>query len=316
MSLTCGSPSNVVMNTHDLMYYISSFCDYEELGALQCVSIKWYRVAGGDQLWQKLFARHFSKEKLPTIQCKEAFKNRLTPICPETLPEVKKIIITFMCQLKWNTKRELICTFSCSSCKDFCNHNNYHFTIQQGFGPKRGTEEGFKGAPEEVKYLQYNGNIIRTTPGGFFSYQQSGQCLKEEAPLFVSSDGLAPGGYYSCSSDDASFTIQQYCGGIVQIDHFDTPLEDCVHEYVEIDVGWGNTLGYCSEMNDWKSPFRLHCVKGEAGQSVWTGLFPKEYRFKFVLIDAKGGITWEQDNRFLGDNFSLKAECNRAPIKF
>jgi hypothetical protein len=320
MISTCVSPTNAVMNMSDLMRYISSFCKYKELGALQCVSKEWCKIAGEDQFWQKLFTCHFAHrffpgEELPTNQYREAFKNKLMPICPETFPEVKKVIITFMCQLKWDTKRQLVCEFPCK--RSF--NNSYYFIIQQGFGPKRGTEEGFKGAPEEVKYLQYNGNIIQTKQGESFSgyrFPVSHQPLYGKATLSTKSCGFVPVEYDIFG--DKFFAIRDE--GVSQIGYLNTPFDNCVKEELEIDVGWGNTLGYFSAVNDWKSPFELYYGMGEAPQPVWSGLFPKQYYFKFVLIAENGGITWErlQGNRFLSATygFSLKADCNRTPIQF
>jgi F-box-like len=299
------SPTNVVMNIPDLMLDISSFCDYKELGALQCVSKQWYLIAGDNRLWQDLFACHFPQKMLPKTQCKEAFRNRLAVICPKTLSEVTKAIMTFVCQLKWNTKSRLVCEFPR---EPLC-----FFIIEQGFGPKRGTKEGFEGTPEEVKCLEYNGHIFREEDYKEFYYEKFTQCPETGIPLRVSSSGVSPSGWFSITGLDYLSNYR------ITIGYLSTPLEAGVNECVEIDVGWGNTLGYCSEMNDWKSPFKLHCVMGIAGQPVWTGLFPKEYRFKFVLIDAKGRITWEraEGNRDLFYySSSLKTDCAHKPIQF
>jgi F-box domain len=313
------SPTNVMMNIPDLMLDISSFCDYKELGVLQCVSTKWYIIAGDDRLWQDLFACYFPRTLSPKNRCKEAFKSRLTPICSKSHVGVNKVIMTFVCQLKLDTKRQLVCEFPSS--KLF--HYSYFFTIQQGFGPKRGTEEGFEGAAEEIEYLEYiGGNNLQHKKGEEFFSQQFIQCptsQNEGIPLCISSYGVSPrqqweGGNSFISGYDDEKLIDNK-GPLGSLDDL---LYCCANECVKMDVGWGNTLGYFSEINDWKSPFKLHCIMREAGQPVWTGLFPKNYRFKFVLIDAKGGITWEraEGNRHFGHYSSLKTHCKHTPIEF
>jgi hypothetical protein len=89
-------------------------------------------------------------------------------------------------------------------------------------------------------------------------------------------------------------------------------------------VGFGNTLGYYSEINDWKTPFKLHCIRGKSGAPMWIGSFPESQAFKFVLINAKGDIKWEkiQGNRALigsspfGPGVTLKDSYTSNPIRF
>jgi hypothetical protein len=315
--ISCSVYSDVMTNNSDLMLNISSFCDYKELGTLQCVSQRWYYIAGDARLWQRLFEDHFPNTMLPKIECKETFRKRLKPICPDSLAGVQKVITVFMCQPKWNIKKQLVC--------EFPGDPFYSFTIQQGFVPKHGTEEGFKGAPEEVEYLQYEKAIIREGKEEFSEQDYTCTCCeKGEFLLCVNSCGVIPKQENS-SVRSGIFKILGRGGytpspfGYNGVGHFNTPLKCVVKERIEINVGCGNTLGYCSEVNDWQSPFKLHCVL-EGDVQVWEGLFPNGYEFKFVLIDANGKMIWEQfdDNRYftVGDEGALQPHLYHAPIQF
>jgi hypothetical protein len=65
----------------------------------------------------------------------------------------------------------------------------------------------------------------------------------------------------------------------------------CFSINVEVDVGDGNTLGYYSSINNWEKPFKLTCVQAN-NKNSWMGFIPCS-EFKFIKIDHKGKITWE-----------------------
>ena len=63
---------------------------------------------------------------------------------------------------------------------------------------------------------------------------------------------------------------------------------------IPFDVGFGNTLGICTETN-WQVwiPF-IYTPSG------WSGLIPLDKAFKFVVIPAQGEVRWEKgENRII-----------------
>ena len=79
-----------------------------------------------------------------------------------------------------------------------------------------------------------------------------------------------------------------------------------------VDVGYGNTLGFFSEINDWKSPYKLFCTRGQNGEPVWGGIIPTYKPFKFVLITPQNNIIWENGNHLeLWENNSFVCFKNR-----
>jgi hypothetical protein len=309
MSLSC------VGNTPGLDFYFLSLCDHKELRALQGVSKQWRALAGNDQLWRNLFKLCFPGDMLQKTRSKEAFRKRLTPVCLYSTEMLDDAIKPFLCCLKWNSKRAFVCSFP----GEF-----YSLAIEQGFGPKQGTQEGFQVAPDEVEYFQFIGELEPNLRAKAFFDENLTQCPREKGiPLCVRYHGIAAdqrGSIYCCLRGSASYnkySLIPRSFGVSSL-HAANCITDCVEG---VDVGYGNTLGYCSEINDWKSPFKLHCITEESGKLIWTGLFPLNRLFKFVTIDSHGKIKWEKikDNRDIG-HFSgcasLKQSYTETPIKF
>jgi hypothetical protein len=313
MSLSC------VGNTSGLDFHFPSFCGHEELCALQGVSKQWYVLAGNDQAWRNAFERFFQEELHLKKGCKEAFKKRLNPVCLDDIVDLANVTKTFLCSLKWDRKRAFICSFPGSP---------YSITIEQGFGPARGTKEGFEVAPDEIECFQLEGKCqaAKSTAATYFdeSFTQcpdikSIRSLSFNAkgiPFSVRWNNVGPGssGFLATHLPSKGYIYYSFSGLLAGY------VNDCVKG---VDVGYGNTLGYCSEINGWRSPFKLHCITGTSGNSIWVGLFPKDEVFKFVKIDSKGKLKWEQiegnrrifDSPFSG-HCSLQESYTKLPIKF
>jgi hypothetical protein len=333
MSLSC------VGNTPGLDLYFLSFCDHKELRSLQGVSKQWRVLAGNDQLWRNLFKLYFQGEMLPQTRCKDAFKRRL-PVRLKSTNALFKATLTFLCCLKRDSKRLFVCSFPAEP--------SYSLNIVQGFGSKRGTVEGFEIAPDEIEYFQYVGEISREEKALAFFKEALTQCPEEReeppeisfeewfgAPAPLNIDRTAPlpfkengiplcTRFYGIASGGGSISFRP-APNIQSVYNFIEPLRRRFNGCVKgVDVGYGNTLGYCSEINGWKSPFKLHCIRGKSGAPMWIGSFPRHALFKFVLINAKGDMQWEKingnrrliDASMFGEGVTLTDSYTSNPIKF
>jgi hypothetical protein len=130
-----------------------SFLESQDLGKAQLVCREWKELAGDDDLWQDLFTRAY-KEPIPEGKSgKEACKMKSAKTIGNK-EKLQRVVTSFLCHLKWNTKRRLECTFP--------NEPTYSLIIERSFGPDRGTEKGFKGPADETEYYKY---MARLRPG-------------------------------------------------------------------------------------------------------------------------------------------------------
>jgi hypothetical protein len=333
MSLSC------VGNTPGLDVHFLSLCGHKELRALQGVSKQWRALAGNDQLWRNLFGLCFQGETLPKTRCKDAFKKRL-PVRLKSTNALINATQTFLCCLKLDSKRLFVCSFPAEP--------SYSLNIEQCFGSKLATTKGITVAPDEVEYFQYVGEFSREKKTQTFFKEDLTRCPEERedppeisfeeffgapAPVYIDRSAPLPfkengiplyTRFYGAASGGGSISLRP-APNISSFYSFISPLEDRINSCVKgVDVGYGNTLGYCSEINGWKTPFKLHCIRGKSGAPMWVGSFLQCTAFKFVLITAKGDVQWEKlkGNRHLtpasmfGYGITLTDSYTSNPIKF
>lgn len=263
---------------------VLSRLEIKELGRCACVSTNWNNLASNDNLFKELFRRVFQENPPMDIAGRKALCKRLTQISVDNKWDLYEIVMSFLCTLKGETKRRLEC--------EFPNAPTYSLVVEQSFGPRRGTRQSFESsAAEQTEYYVYHGE------DEFFQ------------------EGIANHLFFRAASENL-FNIP-YCRSIciesgfkkgvsypfIHIDPIGNPSD--IQLRVEgIDVGYGNTLGYFSRLNNWKNPFKLFCIDS----STWVGMLPVHSNFKFVKIDRMGKITWE-NNGFL--TLKLRYESNR-----
>jgi hypothetical protein len=268
----------------EMMSNVFYFLDTQSLGTFEQVSHYCKELAGDDVHWKKLFERIFKAEVPDGKLGKECLKN-VKVLHSDQL--ISKEVRIFLCYLKWEKKTRLECIFPGTTIPPL--------VIEQSFGPNRGTMTGFLEPADETKNCIFLGNV--------------GSLKLREIPLSIwtNSDLI-----HRCTSFQSDVLLPEEEGfanlGVV---------------IKEVDVGYGNTLGYFSDINDWKEPFELFCVSRPDGHHIWTGMIPYS-KFKFVKIDPKGNITWEnisgnrnwQEGSFWPLFLSLEEYLRRFPIRF
>lgn len=277
----------------ELQFRVLSFCDDKTLRTAQSLSKEWEVLACDNLLWKNLFTRCFQEEVPTPNNCKEAFRKRACPILINESPfELRRAIKSFFCGLKWNTKREFICLLS--------NQNYCLLKIQQGFGPNRGTAEGFKDPADEVDYYEYMSIIDFPILAGeetFRKFEKPTQCpgyrKKVDTGNHLPVEGQ-PIPLFESVVHAPLRILRSESFGVENLlcEEDDEPFVN--GKIDNIDIGDGNTLGYFSEVNDWKSPFTLFCTQGNAGQPIWAGRIPFYSDFLFVSINSKGEVKYEQ----------------------
>lgn len=287
--------------SREIQFHILSFCNSKDLKVVQRLSRAWCQMACNDLLWQNLFTLRFNETPLQKNQSKEEFRKRMNPVCLQESGQLRKAVTSFFCDLKWDTKRQFICLFP--------KEPTYSINLQQSFGPKRGTAEGFEGLADEVEYYEFTADISPGVPAD--------QVVKIENPIKCPGPWLNPSTVSFIPSDEQGIPL-------FESNSWTTARNPKVHlaimqEFVsgkieEVDVGYGNTLGYLSAVNNWKSPFTLFCTQGNSGRPIWLGLIPNNQDFKFVSIDSKGSVTsYEKgNNRNLIPYWTYKAPGQKA----
>ncbi len=302
---------------NEIKLQILTNLDFENLCNVQSLSREWNMLSSDDQLWRVLFIAKYPEEPLPTKgQAQKKIREIIiTSAAPINRYDLDKITTSFFCSLKWNEKRKLICFFP--------NQPSYSLKLAQSFGPQRGTKEGFEGPADETEYYQFTDWIGRADVNPAFETIASGKFVHCPEESF----------HFATSFQQAAIPLAS-SGSVSTARH---PREGwprlyipskCTNAQIEgVDVGFGNTLGYFSAINDWKSPFKLFCISDPAqNKSAWVGLIPTGEAFKFVSIDSEGIVTWEKKdgNRFLSPHPRYDAKGHQAlmsnlrehPIKF
>jgi hypothetical protein len=279
--------------SRDADFHILSFLEEKDLGQAEQVCKGWKVLAGNDRLWRNLFERMYNKAVPKTKSGKEACLSKRRT---KTIPGGKLLdtLSRFLCLLKWETKRRLECTF--------LNDPTFSLVIEQGFGPHRGTPEGFEGPVNETEYYEFVGPTFSGQPANQ-TWTVSREDRLGHLPIHTT----------------MLWTIyhQEILKNMPEWDYIPVEIKG-------VDVGYGNTLAYFSDTDDWKQPFPLTCI----GESTWAGRIPYS-AFKFVKIDQKGKVTWEKGiptldtdtgNRYWGDfssHFnSFEEHLTTFPVKF
>ncbi len=285
-----GACMSLAIIPNDLKPIILHFLDHKGICRMQSVSKEWCTYASADKLWLDLFHAIYPKEPLPIPgQAKNKFKERILSIPIKDESHLEKAITSFFLKLKWNKKRGFTCFFP--------NDPSYSLNLAQSFGPERGTKAGFEGPADETEYYEFTGSISSGQPASKnYNTQAHLQCPPQSFYDSLSQQIGIPltfSNIYSTAFDTSEdwYSLRLYV------------TERFVNGKVEgVDVGFGNTLGYFSQINDWKSPFELFCLtEPSTGKPIWVGLIPIHAEFKFVSINSEGAVTWEKkpSNRVL-----------------
>ncbi len=304
---------------NEIKLQILTNLDHKDLCRVQSLSREWNIISSDDRLWRDLFIAKYPKISIPfPEQAQKEFKERTLAI-PIKMWNLRSIITSFLCNLKRNEKRELICLFP--------NEHYYALKVAQGFGPERGTEKGFEGPADEIEYYQFDYHPMspdKTADKPINSkrfIQCPGENVHHDSSFQQAAIPLAQS--YACSARD-----QQGIWNPKEVWVDLSGAQNCVNGKIEgVDVGFGNTLGYFSEINDWKFPFKLFCISDPtSGKSAWVGLLPSWEAFKFVSIDSNGSVTWEKKNgnrslsphpRYDANGHqALMSDLREHPIKF
>jgi hypothetical protein len=266
--------------------------EFKDLCKLPFVSKGLKELFNQEEFWRNSFFTNFPNDRLlPNETAKKQFLARVSHILTDD-QQLRKVVTSFFCDPKWNKKRELICTFP--------NEPTYFLKISQSFGPVRGTKEGSNGDADETKYYKclmpaYNKN------------KETENYITEEFTQCPGTSYNAILGHRPAPLDNnaipLSITIKFACkphtygrlGPEIYIPH-----NYVKGKITDVDVGFGNTLGYFSEINDWKRPFNLFCITdSDSNKPAWVGLIPLYVEFKFVSIDSKGVVAWERNTENL-----------------
>lgn len=275
---------------NDVSYELLSYLNVKELGIAGQVCKHWKVLASNNNLWEVLFLRTFSIPAPKDMPAKEAVFKYGAPII-QNGEELFKKYVSFRCHLELNKKREFIC-FSEELTPTTL------FAVEQGFGPYHGTEKGFIGSADETEICKITRNINRIS----LVFNPS-KIIPNNKIIESNLNGI---NICTQATTTSYLTSTQFQNAFC-INYVDVCLRDDVFDQVVIEgvnVGWGNTLGYCSNINNWKKPFKLSCVNGK-----WSGRIPSHMCLnrelisgmflKFVKIDPKGIVTWEtcEENR-------------------
>ncbi len=272
----------------DITRQIFAYLEIKDLGRTQLVCKNWNGLAADDDFWKALFQRAY-KEEVPDGKLGRDLLRSINIINGEN--ELQKVVSTFLCQFKWDKKRRFECVFRDKPIPPL--------VIEQGFGPYRGTKEGLKGATDEKKYYEFIGDFASQEPLALVDHTLFMGNLPWPAGVPILE--LVTSAVHVCVSSGSCF--------------FEVNIEG-------VDVQSGDTLGFFSDINEWKEPFIFICVPGNEGAPMWTGRIPYS-NFKFVKIGADGHVTWENiranrswDPRFSGRPYSWELYLQVFPIEF
>jgi hypothetical protein len=249
----------------------------QDLKCVRYVNKEWNRLEGQEVLWKALYVKAFQEQPPEGKHAKVSFFKRCGhPIAD--INELYSVFTTFWCTLEWEKKKRVECSFPLNP--------PYSMVSEHSFGPNRGTEEGFEGIVNKAKYYKYVGEL----PDGFRRVEET----KEEA-YNMGGDSVVPL-HVSIKGGSASY-----------------PFTTCFPASIKgVDVGFGNTLGYFSSINDWKKPFKLTCIQLNQDSSKWDGFIPFS-TFKFVKIGSDGSIAWECDSSLVGKDRSWHPRSSGRP---
>lgn len=308
-----------VIVPNDVTKYTFSFLNHEELGCAECVCKSWQQISVSDgySLWKELFSRTFRTKRFEDESVKKSFKIELKRQPVETFLQLAEVINCFYCGVEWETKQKLSCTFS--------RQPSWSIVVEQGFGPTRGTKEGFeKDPPREARYYKYLGDVsadIREIREFFSSKMFLNETSNNAVEHYNSSEEnffknkvfnfcCAPSYYRTFSADCTPIVHETVMTLLDRRENI--PLEIC------LDMGRGNALGYYSSANNWAEPFKLTCIQDYSGVRLikWIGLLPHG-QFKFVKISGEGKtIIWEAREKSRDSSDYQNKSSAVDPIRF
>lgn len=247
---------------HEIALHIFSYLELKDLGKLPQICKSWKYLVDNKNFWVLLY-KYLYREEITAENVKNAFLFKHAEVINGTDGELGRSVTSFVCKLNWNKKNRFECQFPNSSISPLI--------IEQSFGPFRGTSEGFEEPSNKTKHLKFIGNLPK-------------QASTDKMRLTTTMPW--PNGIPITISMTAPFQVNIHSGVAF--------FEACIQG---VDVGYGNTLGFYSDINDWKEPFNLFCFTNMYESLKWCGRIPYS-QFKFVKIDSKGKVTWEiSDNR-------------------
>jgi len=255
--------------------------DFTSLGRAQQVSKDWLNLTENNALWQNLFKKYIpSADEVHRITGKEALRNSII----RNEKDFINTVTIFLCRWQWGKKTRLECLFPSSSIppnlrnkivpkeEPFSNASDLTIVIEQILGCHPRRTQGFDEVhADKTQYYCFTGDMQP-----LFAHQNQGFSqlwLMNDAPYHP---------HYTAFSSQIPLPNGIGCG------FFEANIQD-------VDVGYGNTLGYFAAINQWKEPFELFCVSAPRGRSKWKwiGRIPYNSEFKFVKIDPNRNITWE-----------------------
>jgi F-box domain len=277
--------SSITACSKDITREILAYLDVKSLGRAEQVCTQW-KIYSDDNLWQGVFSRIFSFAVPKNMSGKEAmFKYGASPVKDRI--ELFKRYVSFRCNLTLGKTKEFKC----------CTTNNETlFSVKESF-----SSECKEVADEtEICKLEESG-LNFFLMGTLFAI--SGSPLNQlvslklnDADTFVQVTIL--------DSMLALFDKNNFTSIRLNNDAFQSIVVKGV------DVGKGNVLGYYSDVNNRKTPFKFSCVNG-----AWLGRMPPAgevfTRSRFAKIGPKGEVTWEKaDNRFCDSNgWMVRNQC-------
>jgi len=305
--------SQITQLPTELKTNILYFLDYRDICAMHGASKEWNGIINKDTFWHELFRIRFPKEDHPPSQeqAKNRFRERITIIFINDHQQLSKVITSFFCTLKVDKKRELHCSFV----KDpFCS-----LKLTQCFGQVKPNEE-----TNERFYYQFTGSVSSQPflDHKIFDGEQSFPCPGSN---FSRINGIGRN-----EIEPKALPLSLRHSLVYSVDSYGKPELEVPYDFINgkitnVDVGYGNTLGFYSQINDWKSPFSLFCIPNTHYGAIWVGLIPLYHEFKFVSIDPYGQVTWEKgNNRSLCPSQSFDSSAHAAlasslelvPIRF
>jgi F-box-like len=306
-----STTNNITSFSNDITCEILSYLDVKDLGDARQVCTQWAICVDNKLLWKGLFLRTFSTEPPRNMHPRDAMVQLYRAPTIDAGKELFKKYVSFRCNLEENKKRTFVC-FSKNKFKDQQTDSKTIFIITQGVGDRHGTKKGFSNElTDEIEECKIECKIPNGTYD--FSIINTGFCNKRISPNEDIESNL--NGINVCTNISAHPNIIH---SINTLDDEITFQDDVFDEIAieNLDVGWGNTLGYCSNINDWKKPFKFSCVDGK-----WSGRIPTGASFgrlgeclllKFVKIGPEGKITYETcENR--NYNYLMQIGVGKGP---
>jgi hypothetical protein len=233
-----------------------------------------------------VFVRTFHVDAPENISGKEAVYKRGSLLI-EKDGELASKYISFLCAAKLGKKREFVCCSQDITLPPL-------FVIEQSCGTEKGLgehvyEKEVCRLSSGVKKFDYMAKLDIEASGESFPMNKIIRLNINEIDICI-----------KIKTSQTFFTQMKNPTSCFRANLFDPIV------IRGIDIGRGNTLGYCANINGWEKPFEFSCAHGN-----WIGLIPsyssltaiyKIFCFRFVKIDSQGKVHWE--NYFSGGRYA------------